>query len=53
MQKSGLAFRAGMLAASLSNGAVPEPAIWAMMLGGFGLIGGVLRSSCRTMLSFA
>ena len=37
----------------VSSSAVPEPASWAMMLGGFGLIGGVLRSSRRTMLSFA
>lgn len=25
------------------DGAIPEPATWAMMLGGFGLIGGMLR----------
>jgi len=27
----------------VTGGAVPEPASWAMMLGGFGLIGGALR----------
>ena len=27
----------------VTRGAVPEPASWAMMLGGFGLIGGALR----------
>jgi hypothetical protein len=27
----------------LASGAVPEPASWAMMLGGFGLVGGALR----------
>ena len=32
--------------------AVPEPAAWAMMLGGFGLLGGVLRRR-RTTLTFA
>jgi len=32
---------------------VPEPASWAMMLGGFGLVGGVLRSRRRTAVSFA
>lgn len=26
-----------------SNGGVPEPATWAMMIGGFGLVGGALR----------
>jgi len=36
------------------NGAVPEPASWAMMLGGFGLIGGTLRGTRRrTQLTFA
>jgi len=30
-------FKAGAL------GAVPEPASWAMMLGGFGLVGGAIR----------
>ncbi len=33
------------------SGAVPEPASWALMLGGFGLIGGVLRT--RRSLAFA
>lgn len=28
---------------------VPEPASWALMLGGFGLVGGVLRSGRRTL----
>jgi len=32
---------------------VPEPASWAMMLGGFGLIGGTLRSRRRAMVSFS
>jgi hypothetical protein len=31
---------------------VPEPASWAMMLGGFGLIGGAMRSRRRTRVSF-
>jgi hypothetical protein len=31
----------------LANAAVPEPAGWAMMVGGFGLIGGALRSGRR------
>ena len=33
--------------------AVPEPAAWAMMLGGFGLIGGVLRQQRRAKIRFA
>lgn len=28
---------------AVAVGAVPEPAAWAMMIGGFGLIGGVMR----------
>ena len=31
---------------------VPEPASWAMMLGGFGLVGGALRSRRRVAVSF-
>jgi hypothetical protein len=30
----------------------PEPASWAMMLGGFGLIGGIMRNR-RTSIRFA
>jgi hypothetical protein len=33
--------------ASSSTGAVPEPATWAMMLLGFGFVGGAIRSSKR------
>lgn len=32
---------------------VPEPASWTMMLGGFGLIGGLLRSRRRSVISLA
>ena len=35
-----------------ANGAVPEPASWAMMLIGFGVIGGALRSRSRPAVSF-
>ena len=31
---------------------VPEPASWAMMLGGFGAIGGAMRSRRKTSVSF-
>lgn len=32
---------------SLNGSVVPEPASWAMMIGGFGIVGGALRSSRR------
>ena len=32
---------------------VPEPATWAMMLAGFGIVGGVMRGRQRTSISFA
>ena len=32
---------------NVSIGAVPEPATWAMMIGGFALVGGALRSARR------
>jgi len=31
----------------------PEPASWAMMLAGFGLIGGAMRARRRTQVRFA
>ena len=33
--------------------AVPEPASWALMLGGFGAIGGAMRSRRKTIVNFA
>jgi hypothetical protein len=33
--------------------AVPEPATWAMFIGGFGMIGGAMRRRQRTTVSFA
>ncbi|HWI84783.1 MAG TPA: PEPxxWA-CTERM sorting domain-containing protein [Sphingomonas sp.] len=42
----------GSSAFTLTGGAVPEPASWAMMVGGFGLIGGAMRAR-RTNISFA
>ena len=36
------------------GGAVPEPATWAMMIGGFGAIGGTMRYRRRkTTVAFA
>lgn len=37
---------------SVTAGAVPEPATWAMMIAGFGLVGGTLRRR-QTNLAFA
>ncbi len=34
------------------NSGVPEPASWAMMLGGFGMIGGALRNRRKVAVSF-
>ncbi|WP_404709946.1 PEPxxWA-CTERM sorting domain-containing protein [Sphingomonas sp. MMS24-J13] len=36
-----------------SGGAVPEPASWAMMIGGFGMVGATLRRRQRTTVRFA
>ena len=42
------------VSAVAANGAVPEPASWAMMLGGFGLVGGAMRSRRgKAAISFA
>lgn len=35
------------------NPGVPEPASWALMLAGFGMVGGSLRHRARTRVSFA
>jgi len=35
-----------------ATGGVPEPASWALMLGGFGLVGGAMRRRQRTAISF-
>ncbi len=37
----------------VGNGAVPEPASWAMMLGGFGLVGGAMRRRKAATVSYA
>ena len=41
-----------LAAATYPDGAVPEPASWAMMLGGFGLVGGAMRSRRKATVSF-
>ena len=52
---SGLAY-AGLTINNVPIGAVPEPTTWAMMIGGFGMIGGALRrrkTAVRAKVSFA
>ncbi len=53
----GLQFRSTSAAFEVDNvklsGAVPEPASWAMMLGGFGMLGGALRSRRKAAVTFA
>ena len=47
---TGLTFSSSQAAFELDNvsvAAVPEPASWAMMIGGFGLVGGAARSRSR------
>ncbi|HEU4968186.1 PEPxxWA-CTERM sorting domain-containing protein, partial [Sphingomonas sp.] len=43
--------RLGAFAGAIPS--VPEPATWAMMIAGFGLIGGALRRRARATLRFA
>jgi len=42
-----------MVSGSFGPEAVPEPTSWALMLGGFGAIGGALRSRRKAAVSFA
>jgi hypothetical protein len=48
---SGVAFEFDDVAAGI--GAVPEPASWALMIGGFGLVGGAMRRRQRVAVRFA
>jgi hypothetical protein len=38
---------------NLASGAVPEPAAWAMMIGGFGLVGAAARRRVNTQVTYA
>jgi len=42
----------GLRVEMTGSGAVPEPASWAMMLGGFGLVGGAMRSRRKVAIRF-
>ncbi|HTI30980.1 MAG TPA: PEPxxWA-CTERM sorting domain-containing protein [Sphingomonas sp.] len=48
---SGVAFEFDSIGGTIAG--VPEPASWALMIGGFGLIGGTLRRRQRTAVRFA
>ena len=39
--------------ANIRAGAVPEPATWAMMIAGFGMVGFAMRRSQKVSVSFA
>lgn len=41
------------VALSIDKAAVPEPAAWAMMLAGFGLVGSAMRRRQKTAITFA
>lgn len=41
------------ITATNAAGAIPEPATWAMMMGGFGLIGAAARRRIRTAITYA
>jgi len=42
----------GRVTAHIATTAVPEPASWALMLGGFGMVGGALRSRRKLAVRF-
>jgi hypothetical protein len=43
----------GWFVNAASVGAVPEPAAWAMMIAGFGLVGGAMRRRTKVSVSYA
>ena len=45
-------FNAANYSATVTSAAIPEPASWALMLGGFGLAGGALRTRRRTSVNY-
>jgi hypothetical protein len=45
--------RWGTYIAGLSAGNVPEPANWALMIGGFGMMGGAMRRRARVSVTYA
>lgn len=47
-----VAFADITVGSSVAGGAVPEPASWALMLTGFGLVGGTMRARRRATVAF-
>jgi hypothetical protein len=45
--------RLGRVTLGAEAGAVPEPATWAMMISGFGMVGGAMRRRAKTSVSYA
>ena len=46
-------YRPDLISYTQGNGAVPEPAAWAMMLAGFGLVGSAMRRRSKIAITFA
>jgi hypothetical protein len=36
-----------------AGGAVPEPSTWAMLIGGFAMVGAAMRRRAKSVLTFA
>ncbi|MCP6473655.1 PEPxxWA-CTERM sorting domain-containing protein, partial [Klebsiella pneumoniae] len=54
LQYPGFAWNsAQILDAYFGNGGIPEPTTWAMMIGGFGLVGGALRRRRSVQVTYA
>jgi hypothetical protein len=51
--EDGLAIDDLSLSTTTAQSVVPEPATWAMFIGGFGLVGGALRRRRDTVVRFA
>ena len=49
----GFSGRDGAFSGTLSLAAIPEPATWAMMIGGFGMVGAAARRRTRVNVAFA
>jgi choice-of-anchor A domain-containing protein len=50
-QVNKVSFAGDLLGLTPTTGAVPEPAVWVMMVGGFGLVGAMLRRRRRSAIA--